>query len=150
MIELGKIVIGNRSLAAAVVSIGHSKMDESKDLGDAAGQLAGAQTTKGKMMAKSADELKKARESRAADALKMKDEQLRILSEQNASLLQSLDKQKQLKTGTSRTIALLQSLLYRWLLGLDRECQKPLARFLMFACRCGSGKWPGWYRISRD
>eukprot|EP00605_Chrysophyceae_sp_TOSAG23-4_P002139 GSChrysophyteH1.ASY1.ANO1.2366.1 assembled CDS len=49
-------------------------------------------TPKGRMMAKSADELKKARESRAADALKMKDEQLRILSEQNASLLQSLDK----------------------------------------------------------
>ena len=67
-------------------------MDETKDLGDVPGQLAGAQSTKGKMMAKSADELKKARESRAADALKMKDEQLRILSEQNASLLQSLDK----------------------------------------------------------
>ena len=58
----------------------------------ATGDVAMAQSTKGKMMAKSADELKKARESRAADALKMKDEQLRILSEQNASLLQSLDK----------------------------------------------------------
>ena len=31
-------------------------------------------TPKGRMMAKSADELKKARESRAADALKMKDD----------------------------------------------------------------------------
>ena len=67
-------------------------MDETKEVGDVTGQLVGSQTTKGKMMAKSADELKKARESRAADALKMKDEQLRILSEQNASLLQSLDK----------------------------------------------------------
>lgn len=62
------------------------------DFGSGTGDVAMAQTTKGKMMAKSADELKKARESRAADALKMKDEQLRILSEQNASLLQSLDK----------------------------------------------------------
>jgi chromosome segregation ATPase len=56
------------------------------------GDSAVENTPKGRMMAKSADELKKARESRAADALKMKDEQLRILSEQNASLLQSLDK----------------------------------------------------------
>lgn len=47
---------------------------------------------KGKSQAKSTEELKKARESRAADALKMKDEQLKILSDQNASLLQSLDK----------------------------------------------------------
>ncbi len=51
-----------------------------------------ASTFKGRNTAKSADELKKARESRAADALKMKDEQLRILSEQNANLLGSLDK----------------------------------------------------------
>jgi len=51
-----------------------------------------ASTFKGKLAAKSADELKKARESRAADALRMKDEQLRILSEQNANLLQALDK----------------------------------------------------------
>ena len=40
----------------------------------------------------SADDLRKARESRAADALKMKDEQLRILTEQNSNLLKSLDK----------------------------------------------------------
>ena len=51
-----------------------------------------ASSFKGKSNAKSADELKKARESRAADALKMKDEQLKILSEQNSALLQSLDK----------------------------------------------------------
>ena len=42
--------------------------------------------------AMSADDLRKARESRAADALKMKDEQLRILTEQNSNLLKSLDK----------------------------------------------------------
>jgi len=47
---------------------------------------------KGRNTAKTADELKKARESRAAEALKMKDEQLRILSDQNANLLASLDK----------------------------------------------------------
>ncbi len=35
---------------------------------------------------------RKARESRAAEALKMKDEQLRILSEQNAQLLKQLDR----------------------------------------------------------
>jgi hypothetical protein len=39
-----------------------------------------------------AEELKKQRETRAAEALKMKDEQLRILSDQNANLLQALDK----------------------------------------------------------
>ena len=42
--------------------------------------------------AKSAEELKKARETRAAEALRMKDEQLKILSDQNASLLSTLDK----------------------------------------------------------
>ena len=45
-----------------------------------------------KTTAKSAEELKKARETRAAEALKMKDDQLRILSEQNAQLLSTLDK----------------------------------------------------------
>lgn len=47
---------------------------------------------RGRSTAKSAEELKKARESRASEALKMKDEQLRILSDQNATLLQNLDK----------------------------------------------------------
>ena len=42
--------------------------------------------------AKSTDDLRKARESRAADALHMKDEQLSMLSEQNRALLNSLDK----------------------------------------------------------
>ena len=42
--------------------------------------------------AKTGDELRKARESRASEALKMKDEQLKILSDQNAVLLQNLDK----------------------------------------------------------
>ena len=55
-------------------------------------QASAASTLRGKSTAKSADELKKARETRAADALRMKDEQLRILSEQNASLLSALDK----------------------------------------------------------
>jgi len=40
----------------------------------------------------STEDLRRARESRAADALRMKDEQLAILSEQNRSLLSSLDK----------------------------------------------------------
>lgn len=55
-------------------------------------QGSASSTLRGKSTAKSADELKKARETRAADALRMKDEQLRILSEQNASLLSALDK----------------------------------------------------------
>lgn len=51
-----------------------------------------ASSLRGRGTAKSAEELKKARESRASEALKMKDEQLRILSDQNSALLQSLDK----------------------------------------------------------
>ena len=54
--------------------------------------LSMASTFRAKNSAKSADDLKKARESRAAEALRMKDEQLRILSEQNSNLLSSLDK----------------------------------------------------------
>jgi len=38
------------------------------------------------------DDLRKQRESRAADALRMKDDQLSMLSEQNRNLLTSLDK----------------------------------------------------------
>lgn len=37
-------------------------------------------------------DLRAARETRASEALKMKDEQLRILQEQNSQLLQGLDK----------------------------------------------------------
>jgi hypothetical protein len=55
-------------------------------------QMSMAETFKGRNTAKTGDELKKARESRAAEALRMKDDQLRILSEQNASLLSNLDK----------------------------------------------------------
>ena len=51
-----------------------------------------ASSLRGKNSAKTADELKKARESRAAEAIRMKDEQLRILSDQNANLLSNLDK----------------------------------------------------------
>lgn len=51
-----------------------------------------ASTFKNRGMAMTTDELRKARETRAADALRMKDEQLRILSEQNANLLKTLDK----------------------------------------------------------
>jgi len=43
-------------------------------------------------MAKTEEELKKSRETRAAEALKMKDEQLRILSDQNSNLLENLNK----------------------------------------------------------
>lgn len=49
-------------------------------------------TFRGRNTAKTADDLKKARETRASEALSMKDEQLRILSDQNGKLLQSLDK----------------------------------------------------------
>lgn len=38
------------------------------------------------------EDLRKARESRAADALQMKDEQINILTVQNNNLLQSMDK----------------------------------------------------------
>ena len=51
-----------------------------------------ASTFRGRNTAKSGDELKKARETRAAEALKMKDDQLKILSDQNSNLLESLDK----------------------------------------------------------
>ena len=51
-----------------------------------------SQSFRNRSTAMSTDDLRKARESRAADALKMKDEQLRILTEQNSSLLKSLDK----------------------------------------------------------
>lgn len=42
--------------------------------------------------AMSTDDLRRQRESRAADALRMKDDQLSMLSEQNRTLLGSLDK----------------------------------------------------------
>jgi len=67
--------------------------EESLDASSAASPAASmAATFKNRTSAKTSDELKKARESRAADALKMKDEQLRILSDQNSNLLSSLDK----------------------------------------------------------
>ena len=63
------------------------------DEGDnASAAVSMAQSFKGRNTAKTADELQAARQSRAAEALKMKDEQLRILSDQNANLLGSLDK----------------------------------------------------------
>ncbi len=40
----------------------------------------------------SAEELRRARESRAAEALKMKDEQITMLTQQNSSLLDALNK----------------------------------------------------------
>lgn len=51
-----------------------------------------AATFKARNTAKSGEELKKGRETRAAEALRMKDDQLRILAEQNANLLSNLDK----------------------------------------------------------
>ena len=65
-------------------------MGSTAQLSQGGGSMASA--FRGRNTAKSADELKKARESRASEALKMKDEQLRILSDQNSSLLVSLDK----------------------------------------------------------
>jgi hypothetical protein len=51
-----------------------------------------ASTFRGRGEAMTNEELKKARETRAADALRMKDEQLKILNDQNANLLKTLDK----------------------------------------------------------
>jgi myosin protein heavy chain len=65
-------------------------MGSTNNMGKTTDSMAGS--FKGRSTAKTADELKKARESRAADALRMKDEQLKILSDQNASLLSVLDK----------------------------------------------------------
>eukprot|EP00975_Prorocentrum_lima_P001465 316076-Prorocentrum_lima.AAC.1 len=48
---------------------------------------------------KDAEALRFARESRANEALKMKDEQIRILTEQNNSLLASLDQVEQEANG---------------------------------------------------
>lgn len=56
---------------------------------------------KGRNTAMSTDDLRKARETRAADALRMKDEQLKILSEQNGNLLLSLDKVPSLSSALS-------------------------------------------------
>ena len=64
----------------------------STSLDETSTQMSMAETFKGRNTAKTGDELKKARESRAAEALRMKDDQLRILAEQNAKLLASLDK----------------------------------------------------------
>ena len=47
---------------------------------------------KNRSAALTTEELRKARESRAAEALKMKDDQLQILSQQNANLLKTLDR----------------------------------------------------------
>jgi hypothetical protein len=49
-------------------------------------------TFKNRGTAMTTEEMRKARESRAAEALSMKDQQLKILSEQNSSLLKTLDK----------------------------------------------------------
>lgn len=56
------------------------------------GDLMASSYRSSKMATKSTEELKNAREMRATEAFRMKDEQLKILSEQNASLLASLDK----------------------------------------------------------
>lgn len=51
-----------------------------------------ASSFKNRSAALTTEELRKARESRAAEALKMKDDQLSILSQQNSNLLKTLDK----------------------------------------------------------
>lgn len=51
-----------------------------------------ASTFRSRNTAMSAEDLRKARESRAAEALKMKDEQINMLTMQNASLLDALNK----------------------------------------------------------
>jgi phage portal protein BeeE len=55
-------------------------------------QLNMAASFKSRNTALSAEQLRNARETRAQEALRMKDEQLRILAEQNAALHSSLDK----------------------------------------------------------
>lgn len=49
-------------------------------------------TFRGRSTAMSQDELRRARESRATEALRMKDEQLKMLSEQVATLMDTLNK----------------------------------------------------------
>ena len=78
---------GTGNLNSSMNTTGEGAMS---DTGGASRSL--ASSFREKNTAKSADELKKAREGRAAEALRMKDEQLRILSEQNSNLLTSLDK----------------------------------------------------------
>lgn len=51
-----------------------------------------ASSFRNRSAAMTTDELRKARESRAAEALRMKDDQLRILTEQNGNLLKTLDR----------------------------------------------------------
>jgi hypothetical protein len=51
-----------------------------------------ASTFRNRGVAMTNDELKKARETRAADAIRMKDDQLKIINEQNALLVKTLDK----------------------------------------------------------
>ena len=69
------------------------EMAETANMGNRGeGPSSFASQFRGRSTAMSTEDLRKARESRAADALKMKDEQLKILSEQNGNLLKSLDK----------------------------------------------------------
>ncbi len=82
------------NLNASMNTTGEGAMTDNEDGGAATGggTQSLASSFRNKNTAKSADDLKKAREGRAAEALRMKDEQLRILSDQNSNLLTSLDK----------------------------------------------------------
>jgi hypothetical protein len=51
-----------------------------------------ASTFGNRTISQSVEELRKARETRAAEALRMKDDNIKMLSEQNTSLLESLEK----------------------------------------------------------
>ena len=92
-----------------------------------------AETFKGRNTAKTGDELKKARESRAAEALRMKDDQLRILAEQNSKLLASLDKVSRQGGGAVLTHSLTHS--HTRLHSLNRAIVLLIAHlFLLFTC----------------
>ena len=68
-------------------------MDNSdQDVNDSNSESQMASTFRERSTARSGEEMRKARESRAAEALRMKDAQYKILSDQNTNLLESLDK----------------------------------------------------------
>ena len=94
--EVANRLGGTGNLNSSMNTTGEGGMTDSEDGGAAKGGGGASQSLassfRGKNTARSADDLKKAREGRAAEALRMKDEQLRILSDQNANLLTSLDK----------------------------------------------------------
>lgn len=86
-------VIGSQRSAAksvhrAAISENDNRKGGTENCGDSTGVLPSGTSTKTRTVA----DLRAARESRANEALKMKDEQLRILQVQNNQLLSNLDR----------------------------------------------------------